>query len=103
VPVTPNQAPDLIEKIAWDPGWGHLEALAMQRCFSDNTLCVTGAPTGCALGTASQKTPFGASVGGNFLLKIIPNYLELMGGAMYGSGIGRYELLRRVRLWQSRL
>jgi hypothetical protein len=90
VPVTPNQAPDIIEKLAWDPGWGHLEALAMQRFFTDNTLCVTAAPTGCALGTASQKTSFGASVGGNFLLKVIPNYLELMGGAMYSSGIGRY-------------
>jgi hypothetical protein len=90
VPVTPNQAPDIIEKVAWDPGWGHLEVLAMQRFFTDNTLCVTAPPTGCALGTASQKTSFGASAGGNFLLRIVPNYLELMGGVMYGSGIGRY-------------
>jgi hypothetical protein len=90
VPVTPNQAPDIIEKVAWDPGWGHLEALAMQRFFTDNTLCVTATPTGCALGTASQKTSFGASAGGNFLLRVIPHYLELMGGVMYGSGLGRY-------------
>ena len=90
VPVTPNQAPDIIEKVAWDPSWGHLEGLAMQRFFTDNTLCVTAAPTGCALGTTSEKTSFGASAGGNFLLRIIPHYLELMGGVMYGSGIGRY-------------
>src|ERR1700733_6135078 len=91
VPVTPNQAPDIIEKVAWDPTRDlHLEALAMQRFFTDNTLCVTATPTGCALGTASQKTSFGASGGGNFLVRVIPNYLELMGGMMYGSGIGRY-------------
>jgi hypothetical protein len=90
VPVTPNQAPDIIEKVAWDPGWGHLEGLAMQRFFTDNTLCVTAMPTGCALGTASQKTSFGASAGGNFLLRVVPNYLELMGGVMYGTGLGRY-------------
>jgi hypothetical protein len=90
VPVTPNQAPDIIEKVAWDLGWGHLEALAMQRFFTDNALCVTAAPTGCALGTASQKTSFGASAGGNFLLRVVPKYLELMGGVMYGTGLGRY-------------
>jgi hypothetical protein len=90
VPVTPNQAPDIIEKVAWDPAWGHLEALGMQRFFTDNVLCVTAAPTGCALGTARQRTSFGASVGGNFLVRIVPNYLEVMGGAMYGRGIGRY-------------
>jgi hypothetical protein len=91
VPVTPNQAPDIIEKVAWDPTRDlHLEALAMQRFFTDNTLCVTATPTGCALGTASQKTSFGASAGGNFFVRVIPHYLELMGGMMYGSGLGRY-------------
>ena len=33
VPVTPSIAPDIIEKIAWDPGWGHFEVLAIQRFF----------------------------------------------------------------------
>jgi hypothetical protein len=90
VPVTPNQAPDIIEKVAWDPSWGHLEGLAMQRFFTDNTLCVTATPTGCAPGTASQKTSFGVSAGANFMARVIPHYLEVMGGMMYGSGIGRY-------------
>jgi hypothetical protein len=90
VPVTPSVAPDIIEKVAWDPSWGHLEALAIQRFFVDNVLCVTPAPTGCAAGTASAKTTVGAGVGGNFLLPVIPKYLEVMGGVMYGNGIGRY-------------
>ena len=90
VPVTPSVAPDIIEKVAWDPGWGHYEAIAIQRFFVDNTLCVTAAPTGCAPGTARARTTVGAGVGGNFLLPVIPKYLEVMGGVFYGRGIGRY-------------
>jgi hypothetical protein len=90
VPVTPSIAPDIVEKIAWDPSWGHLEALGIQRFFVDNVLCVTAAPTGCTVGTTSNKTSFGSGVGGNFWLPIVKNYLEVMGGVMYGNGIGRY-------------
>ena len=90
VPVTPNMVPDIVEKIAWDPGWGHYELLALQRFFTNNTLCVTAAPTGCVPGVANSKTAFGAGVGGSFLLPVIPRYLFLMGGGMYGRGIGRY-------------
>ncbi len=90
VPVTPNTFPDILEKISWDPGWGHYELLGMQRFFSDNTLCETAAPTGCVPGTTSEKTTFGAGVGAAFLLPIIPKYLDLMGGGLFGRGIGRY-------------
>src|SRR5246500_4975237 len=68
VPVTPSIAPDIVEKVAWDPGWGHYEVLAIQRFFVDNVLCVTAAPTGCAVGTTNRNTSFGYGVGGNFLL-----------------------------------
>jgi hypothetical protein len=79
VPVTPNTFPDIIEKISWDPGWGHYELLGMQRFFSDNTLCETAAPNGCVPGTTSEKTTFGAGVGAAFLLPVVPKYLDLMG------------------------
>jgi hypothetical protein len=43
VNVTADQAPDIIEKVAFDPGWGHYEIYGLQRFFSDNTLrCVVG-------------------------------------------------------------
>jgi hypothetical protein len=90
VMVTPSKVPDIIEKVAWDPGWGHYELLALQRFFTDNTLCATAAPTGCVPGTASRKTSFGAGVGGSVLLPVIPKYLQAMGGWSYGRGIGRY-------------
>jgi hypothetical protein len=84
VPVTPSVAPDIVEKVAWDPGWGHLEGLAIQRFFADNVLCVTAAPTGCAVGTASQKTTFGWVRAETSWCGPIPKYLELMGGVFYG-------------------
>ena len=90
VMVTPSKAPDIFEKAAWDPGWGHYELLALQRFFTDNTLCATAAPTGCVPGTTSRKTSFGAGVGGSVLLPVIPKHLQAMGGWSYGRGIGRY-------------
>jgi hypothetical protein len=35
--------PDIIEKAAFDPGWGHYEIFGVQRFFTDNTLtCFAG-------------------------------------------------------------
>src|SRR5215471_13946615 len=72
VNVTTDQAPDIIEKAAFDPGWGHYEIYGLQRFFSDNVLrcavgaCVAGSTT--MVGTADNKTTFGAGVGGSVLL-----------------------------------
>jgi hypothetical protein len=94
VNVTTDQAPDIIEKAAFDPGWGHYEVFGLQRFFSDNTLrcavgaCVAGSTT--MVGTADNKTTFGAGVGGSVLLPLIPKYLELTANGLYGRGVGRY-------------
>jgi hypothetical protein len=90
VNVTPNQAPDIIVKAAFDPGWGHYELFGLQRFFTDNTFCATAAPTGCVVGTTSPKTSFGTGVGGSVLLPVIPKYLDVQAGGSYGRGIGRY-------------
>jgi hypothetical protein len=90
---TTDKAPDIIEKIAFDPGWGHYEIFGVQRFFSDNTLscgpvnCVTGTTM---VGSASEKTTFGSGIGGSVLVPIIPKFLEFTGNAMYGKGVGRY-------------
>jgi hypothetical protein len=92
--VTTDQAPDIIEKAAFDPGWGHYEIYGLQRFFSDNTLrcavgaCVAGSTT--MVGTADNKTTFGAGVGGSVLLPLIPKYLEFTANGLYGRGVGRY-------------
>lgn len=94
VNVSTDQAPDIIEKAAFDPGWGHFEVLALQRFFTDNTLtcafgpCIQGSIT--QAGTTSTKTAFGWGVGGSALVPIIHNYLEFTGSILFGQGVGRY-------------
>jgi hypothetical protein len=93
VTVTTDQAPDIIEKGAFDPGFGHYEIFGLQRFFTDNTLtcfpdaCVAGSTA--MSGTPATKTTFGAGVGGSVLLPLISEYLELTGSVLYGRGVGR--------------
>jgi hypothetical protein len=91
---TNDVAPDVIAKLAWDPGWGHYEVFGVQRFFSDNVLscfpvsCVTGSIT--VTGAASQKITYGEGVGGSVLAPVISKYLDFTGNVMYGRGVGRY-------------
>jgi hypothetical protein len=92
--IATDTAPDIIEKVAWDPGWGHYEVFGVQRFFTDNVFncsplpCVVGSTT--VLGSASEKTTFGSGIGGSVLIPIIPKFLEFTGNALYGKGVGRY-------------
>jgi hypothetical protein len=92
--ITTDQAPDIIEKAAFDPGWGHYEVLALQRFFSDSALncalgpCIAGSVA--QTGTTFDRTAFGWGVGGSVLVPILPKILEFTGSVLYGQGIGRY-------------
>jgi hypothetical protein len=86
---TNNIAPDLVEKVAFDPGWGHYEALAIQRWFADDVSSPNIA-AGAVGANWQQKVTFGWGVGGNVLLPVIPKYLDLQGSVLTGQGIGRY-------------
>jgi hypothetical protein len=94
VTVTTDQIPDIIEKAAFDPGWGHYEIFGLQRFFTDHTLsCVPGpcvAGSTAMTGSTTTRTTFGAGVGGSVLLPLIPQYLEFTGNILYGRGVGRY-------------
>jgi len=87
-----NVAPDVIEKLAIDPGWGHYEVLGLQRWFTDEVALANAAGTAFAPGASwNQKTNFGWGVGGNVLLPVVPKYLDLQGSVLTGQGIGRYS------------
>ena len=77
-------APDFIEKIALDPGWGHYELFGLQRFFADEVGMTAVA------NSFTQKVNFGWGVGGSVLLPVIPKYLDLQGSVMTGQGTGRY-------------
>jgi hypothetical protein len=94
VTVTTDVAPDVIGKLAFDPGWGHYEVFGVQRTFNDNVLncfpvaCTTGSIS--ITGSPSQKTTFGGGVGGSVLVPIVQKYVDFTGNLLYGRGIGRY-------------
>jgi hypothetical protein len=94
VTVTTDVAPDVVGKLAFDPGWGHYEVFGVQRTFSDNVLncfpvaCTTGSTT--ITGTPAKKTTFGGGVGGSVLVPVIQKYVDFTGNLLYGRGIGRY-------------
>jgi len=77
-------APDIIEKFALDPGFGHYEVFGLQRWFTDQ-VAISTIPN-----SWSQKVTFAWGVGGSVLLPVIPKILDLQGSVLYGEGVGRY-------------
>jgi hypothetical protein len=77
-------APDIIEKAALDPGFGHYEVFGVQRWFTDQVANTT------VPNSWSQKNTFAWGVGGSVLLPVIPKILDLQGSVLYGQGVGRY-------------
>ncbi len=86
-----DTVPDFVEKLAFDPGWGHYEIVGLQRFFNDRTLCTSIAFGTCgSVGATANNNTFGWGVGGSVLLPAVPKFLDLQGSVLYGDGIGRY-------------
>ena len=102
-----NQAPDIIAKVAFDPGWGHYEILGIGR-FAHETIypgvttdivkyggqkdIETGAvvaPASSAAGAFSDSIVLGG-VGGSFRVPIMKDKLIVGAKGLYGAGMGRY-------------
>lgn len=69
-------APDVVAKIAADPGFGHYELFGLARWFRS------------AIATNSQTT-MGGGIGGGTYLPVLPN-LTFQLSALVGKGIARY-------------
>jgi hypothetical protein len=78
-----NNAPDIIAKLALDPGWGHYEVYGLLR-FLDGR--VSFASTGT--GRSSQTT--GEGIGGGMILPVVPKLLDFQVSGLIGQGVGRY-------------
>jgi hypothetical protein len=99
---TADTIPDIIGKVAFDPGWGHYEAFGIARFFNDNVyncpvndisatgVCATAGAGSSFPGSTNQKTTLGEGVGGSVLVPVIAKYLDVTASTMYGRGIGRY-------------
>jgi hypothetical protein len=91
-----NYAPDLIAKIAYDPGWGHVEVFSVGRFFRDRVFPNGPAPTGApqpattsALGAFTTKTA-GGGLGANARVSFLGKRLVLGAHGLIGDGVGRY-------------
>lgn len=110
---TVNKAPDLIAKLAVDPGWGHYELLGIISTFrnrvypcatvspkaSTATTILVGAPLSCgAAPTATtpssagafNDTRLGGGIGVSATVPVIPKKLDIGLKVVAGDGIGRF-------------
>jgi hypothetical protein len=72
-----DAAPDIVAKLAFEPGWGHYEVYGLARFFRDRA-------------NFQNKTTIGGGVGGGAILPVIPKMLDLQISGLVGQGIGRY-------------
>lgn len=73
-------APDIVAKVAVDPGFGHYEVYALGRGFRDRS-------PGNAGGT--NNTTWAGSIGAGMILPLAPNF-EFQLSGLAGQGNGRY-------------
>ncbi len=79
--ITTDYLPDVIGKVALDPGWGHYEVFGLARWFrSRYTLA----------GQQNNQVTHGYGVGGNVVLPLVPKLLDFEARYLTGNGIGRY-------------
>jgi len=79
-----NLAPDIIAKLAVEPGWGHLEVFGINRMFRDRIYPSTTSSAG-----AFNDDAVGAGIGGGFRGPL-GKYGSVGLKALYGKGVGRY-------------
>jgi hypothetical protein len=76
-------APDLLAKVAFEPGWGHFEIKALGRFFRDRI-----ASTVTTKGHTNVTEGYGVGFGA--LMPFVNKKLEVSLEGLLGQGIGRY-------------
>lgn len=72
-----NLAPDVLAKVAWEPGWGHYELKGLGRFFRDRISGKTNYSYGGGLGAAA-------------ILPVVAKKVDVTLQSLVGTGIGRY-------------
>ncbi len=80
-----NRAPDLIAKIAAEPGWGHWELFGISRFFYNRVYPSTTSSAG-----AYNDTVTAGGLGGGFRVPFADKKISLGLKGLYGEGVGRY-------------
>ncbi len=72
-----NLAPDLLAKVAWEPGWGHFEFKALGRFFRDRI-------------NGHNNIAYGGGLGAAAILPVVAKKADFIVEGLVGTGIGRY-------------
>lgn len=72
-----NHIPDVVVKVAADPGYGHYELFGVGRAFYNRYL-------------GSNHDVYGGGFGVGMILPLVPKMLDFQFSGMTGRGIGRY-------------
>ena len=80
-----NYAPDIVVKVALEPGWGHWELFGIQRTFRDRIYPNAPSATG-----AFNDKKIGAGIGGGFRAPLANKKLTVGLKGLWGQGVGRY-------------
>jgi hypothetical protein len=85
-----NLGPDIIAKVAVDPGWGHYEAFAIGRFphYESYPNYALGGAAGAA-GSTTQSLSTGG-FGGSLRAPVFGKYGDFGVSGLYGWGVGRY-------------
>lgn len=78
-----NYAPDIIAKLAADPGWGHYEVYGLLRFLG-------GRVSYASTGTGKSYDTTGEGIGGGMILPLVPKMLDFQLSGLIGQGVGRY-------------
>lgn len=76
-----DPAPDLVAKIAADPGWGHYELTGIMRFFRNRT---------STTGEGHNHTTIAGGGGGGMVLPLIEKKFYFQASGLVGTGLGRY-------------
>jgi hypothetical protein len=78
-----NYAPDIIAKIAADPGYGHYEIYGLLRFLG-------GRVSYASTGTGKNYQTTGEGIGAGMILPLVPKMLDFQVSGLVGQGVGRY-------------
>ena len=82
-----NYFPDVIGKLAFEPGWGHYELFGIARFFRDRVYPNAGTKS---IAGVTNLTTNGGGIGGNLRVPTFHKHVDLGVHALVGAGVGRY-------------
>ena len=80
-------APDVIVKYAIDPGFGHYELYSLTRFMHNRG---SGTTTTTLQTNLQNHTSVAESIGGSFVIPVVPKMLDFQANGLIGRGNGRY-------------